>query len=60
MVIVAIVGLFRGTEVIRDPGQTDEGGLLWIYLGGAIAMLVNGYMTHSLYKKRYAEENEEE
>lgn len=60
MVIVAIISLVRGTESVRDPGQTDEGGLTWIYLGGAVAMFLNGYMTHSLYKKRYAEETEEE
>lgn len=40
-------GLIAGEKVIRDPGQVRESGLALIYFGGAILMLVNGFMTHA-------------
>ena len=53
--IVALYGLVRGQETIRDPGQVREGGLVWIYLAGAALMLLNGAMTHGQAVRAYAE-----
>jgi hypothetical protein len=59
LVIVALVGLVRGQEAIRDPGQVREGGLVWIYLGGAVVMLVNGALTHNQALRAFAEAEED-
>jgi hypothetical protein len=57
--ILALVGLFGGDKVIRDPGQVREGGLAWIYFGGAIVMVVNGALTHNQAMRAFAEAEED-
>ena len=52
---LAIFGLISGENVIRDPGQKFETGLVGFYLLGAILMLVNGWMTHQQAVQFYAE-----
>lgn len=44
--LVGVVGLAKGQDVIRDPGQKDENGLVLIYWGAAVVMLVNGVISH--------------
>lgn len=58
LLILAVVGFASGQEIIRDPGQTDEGGLPWIYLGGFVVMLINGYLSHRHTVMLYTEEQE--
>ena len=53
--VLAVYGLLRGADTIRDPGQVREGGLVLIYLGGAVLMAVNGAMTHSQAVRAFAE-----
>lgn len=60
LVVVALVGVLRGDEVIRDPGQKDEGGLVLIYLGGAAISLINGIISHRQYVRHYNEETGKE
>jgi hypothetical protein len=48
-----------GHEGIRDPGQRDEGGLVLIYWGGALVMLVNGLISHRHTVLMYQERQEE-
>lgn len=57
LTIIAIVGLpfVGGAEAIRDPGQKREGGLVLIYLGGALVMLVNGLLSHQQTLRAYRE-----
>lgn len=55
---LALWGLVAGEAVIRDPGQVPEGGLVWIYLGGAAVMLVNGLMTHAQAIKHFQQVSE--
>ncbi|MBX3118512.1 MAG: hypothetical protein KF784_05565 [Fimbriimonadaceae bacterium] len=57
LVVIAILGLpfLAGSEAIRDPGQKREGGLVLIYLGGAIVMLINGILSHRQTVKAYEE-----
>lgn len=57
--ILAVVGLISGEDTIRDPGQVRENGLVWIYLGGAIVMVVNGALTHNQAVRAYAEAQED-
>lgn len=45
LLILGLVGI-AGEDRIRDPGQVREGGLVLIYLGGAVLMLINGWLTH--------------
>lgn len=49
-------GFVAGQDVIRDPGQTDENGLPWIYLGGFVVMLINGFLSHRQTVQHYEEE----
>lgn len=57
--ILALFGAVFGEDAIRDPGQVFENGLTWIYLGGSVAMLVNGLLTHSQAVRSYAEAQED-
>lgn len=57
--ILAIVGLIGGEKTIRDPGQVRESGLVWIYLGGAVVMVVNGALTHGQAVRAFAEAQED-
>lgn len=59
LLILAVYGLVRGEETIRDPGQVREGGLTLIYLCGAVLMAVNGALTHSQAVRAFAEAQEE-
>ncbi len=54
--VVALAGLFWGEDAIRDPGQRRENGLVWMYLGGAVVMLVNGWLSHRLTVMHYEEQ----
>ena len=58
--VLAVVGAIFGERSIRDPGQVKEAGLGWIYLGGAVVMLVNGLLTHNQAVRVYAESREDE
>ena len=57
---LALFGLFRGEDAIRDPGQKDESGLVLIYLLGAIVMVVNGALSHRQTVHQYEVEQEGE
>jgi hypothetical protein len=59
LLIVALYGVVRGQETIRDPGQVREGGLVWIYLAGAVLMGLNGALTHGQALRAYAESQED-
>jgi len=56
--IVGIIGMAKGEAVIRDPGQKEESGLVWIYFAGAVVMLVNGVLSHRQTVALYDEEKE--
>lgn len=58
LVLVSIYGLpfLGGERAIRDPGQADESGLIFIYLGGAVVMLVNGILSHKQTVQHYEEQ----
>lgn len=60
--IVGIIGLpfLAGERAIRDPGQRDESGLVFIYWGGALVMLVNGLLSHRQTVLQYTEEQDGE
>lgn len=60
LLIVAIIGLpfLGGEQAIRDPGQVEENGLVFIYLGGAVVMLVNGILSHRQTVQLYQEQEE--
>lgn len=55
---VAAFGVIRGQDLIRDPGQKEEGGLVWVYLAGAVVMFVNGIMSHSQTVAAFNEEQD--
>lgn len=56
--LLGIWGFIKGQDAIRDPGQVDENGLVWIYLGSAVAMLVNGILSHKHTVQLYQEQEE--
>lgn len=60
--VVGVVGLpfLGGEEMIRDPGQRPESGLVFIYFGGALVMLINGWMSHRQTVQAYRELSEGE
>jgi len=55
--ILCIVGLIGGDHTIRDPGpgQRRESGLVFIYFGGSLLMLVNGWLSHRQTVQHYHE-----
>lgn len=58
--LLALWGLVRGEDVIRDPGQVKESGLVLIYLGGAAIMVVHGYISHQQAVQSFSELKEED
>ncbi|KXK10121.1 MAG: hypothetical protein UZ18_ATM001002574 [Armatimonadetes bacterium OLB18] len=52
--------MLLGENSIRDPGQKREGGLVLIYFGGAVAMFINGWLSHRQTVQHYNELTEEE
>lgn len=52
--------MLLGENSIRDPGQKREGGLVLIYFGGAVAMFINGRLSHRQTVQHYNELTEEE
>ena len=59
LLLLALWGLFAGEAVIRDPGQIREGGLVWIYLGGGVIMLIHGLISHQQAVQMFQEASEE-
>lgn len=55
LVLLALLGLVKGEQAIRDPGQKYETGLVLFYFLGGVAMLVNGWMTHSQSVQQFEE-----
>jgi hypothetical protein len=58
LLLFALWGLVAGEHVIRDPGQIKEGGLVLIYLGGAVAMFVHGLISHQQASQHFEEESD--
>jgi len=57
LLLLAIFGAIRGEDSIRDPGQVFETGIVWIYLGGSVVMLINGWMTHRQALQHFEEQD---
>lgn len=55
LVIIALLGMIGGEQGIRDPGQKREGGLVLLYLAGAVIMFVNGFISHKQTVQAYQE-----
>lgn len=55
LAVVAMIGLVRGEEAIRDPGQIKENGLVLINFLAAVVMVVNGLVSHKLAVQAYEE-----
>ena len=55
LAVLALFALIAGEAKIRDPGQIRESGLVWIYLGSAVVMFVNGWLTHQQADRHYQE-----
>jgi len=54
--VVGVVGLIKGPDAIRDPGQKREDHLVvLIYFSGAVLMLVNGLLSHRQTVQHYRE-----
>lgn len=47
--------MMSGEDVIRDPGQKFETGLVLFYFVASVVMLANGWMTHSQSIQQYDE-----
>ena len=57
--MLAVVGALFGEDSIRDPGQVFENGLVWVYLGGCVVMLINGFLTHGQAVRSFTESQED-
>jgi hypothetical protein len=57
LLILGLVGL-GGEQVIRDPGQVREGGLVLIFLAAGGLMLINGWLTHRQSVQHFEENGE--
>jgi len=60
MTAIGIVGLVRGADFIRDPGQPPSSALPWLYLGAAVLFLVNGWISHKQYLEHLEQMQKEE
>jgi hypothetical protein len=55
--IIGVLGLpfLGGDQAIRDPGQTPESNLYFVYFGACIITLINGLISHKLTVQQYLE-----
>lgn len=60
MAAIGIVGLIRGADFIRDPGQPPSTLLPWLYLSAAVLFLINGWISHKQYLEHFEEMQKEE
>ncbi|MDQ2985940.1 MAG: hypothetical protein M3R13_04380 [Armatimonadota bacterium] len=58
LALIGILGLAKGAEYIRDPGQPSTSSLPLFYLLAAIVFVVNGLVSHRSSMKAYNEEND--
>lgn len=56
LALIGIMGLFKGSDFIRDPGQTNSNSLPLFYLLAAAVFAVNGLVSHRTSLKTYDEE----
>ncbi len=54
--MIGFLGIAIGQDSVRDPGQKREDGLALIYFGGALVMLVNGFLSHKQTVQHYNEQ----
>lgn len=54
--VIGMIGMIMGGQTIRDPGQRPESSLSLIYLGAAVIMFVNGWLSHRLTVQHYIEQ----
>ena len=55
LLVLAVLGLIRGDDFIRDPGQTREPFLAVMYLAGSVLMAANGWLTHRFAMREWRE-----
>lgn len=53
--VLGILGLVKGDEIIRDPGQRREQGLTLLYFVAAVIMYLNGWVSHKQTVQHYEE-----
>lgn len=57
--ILAVWGLIAGENVIRDPGQVREKGLVLFYFVGAVILVTHGFISHQQAVQAFQEGIEE-
>ena len=58
LALIGILGLIRGAEYIRDPGQRSAAGLAFYYLLAAAVFVINDVVSHRSSIRAYNEEND--
>ena len=58
LALIGIMGLVKGSDYIRDPGQVANGSLPLFYLLAAAVFVVNGLVSHRSSMKVHEEEND--
>ncbi len=53
LILLSVWGMIAGEQVIRDPGQKFETGLVFFYFVAGVAMIVNGWLTHQQALQQY-------
>jgi hypothetical protein len=57
--VIAVLGLMRGADYIRDPGQPDNPTLGWWYMLASALFFVNGWVSHQATVQAYLDAKEE-
>ena len=58
LAIIGLLGLLRGAEYIRDPGQPSASALPLYYLLAAAVFVINGVVSHRSSLRAYHEETD--
>lgn len=58
LLFLGILGLVKGVDSIRDPGQPDNASLALWYLAAAGLFLLNGYVSHKAHTETVEEGND--
>ena len=58
LTVIGILGLIRGADYIRDPGQPSASSLPFYYLLAAAIFVINGFVSHRSHLRAYNEETD--
>jgi hypothetical protein len=59
LALIGLLGVFMGSDYIRDPGQPAGGALPFYYMLAAAVFVINGIVSHRSHVRAYYREDKD-